>query len=67
MLIRGQSDIEIQISDVGYICLRQHDAEGTHEIEFSKEGYYPAQATIKVPANARVPVELELMARREAK
>ena len=41
--------------------------EGTHEIEFSKDGYYPAQATIKVPANARVPVELELMARREVK
>jgi hypothetical protein len=35
MLIRGQSDIEIQISDVGYICLRQHDAEGTHEIAFA--------------------------------
>ena len=35
MLIRGQADIEIQISDIGYICLRQHDAEGTHEIQFA--------------------------------
>ena len=35
MLIKGQSDIEIQISDMGYICLRQQDVEGAHEISFA--------------------------------
>jgi serine/threonine-protein kinase len=36
---------------------------GTHEIEMRKDGYYPAPATVKVPANERVPVELDLEAR----
>ncbi len=35
MLIKGQADIEIQISDFGYICLRQQDLDGTHEITFA--------------------------------
>jgi hypothetical protein len=35
MVIRGQSDIEIHISEHGYICLKQHDGEGDHVISFA--------------------------------
>lgn len=35
MLIKGQSDIEIQISDIGYICLKQHEDEGEQVITFA--------------------------------
>lgn len=36
MLIKGQSDIEIHISDRGYITLKQRvDAEGEHVITFA--------------------------------
>jgi hypothetical protein len=36
MLIKGQADIEIFISDTGYICLKQrHDAEGDQMIEIA--------------------------------
>ncbi len=35
MVIKGQSDIEIHISDLGYICLKQHDVEGDHIISFA--------------------------------
>jgi hypothetical protein len=35
MLIKGQSDIEIHISDLGYICLKQQDGEGDHVISFA--------------------------------
>ena len=36
MRIRGQADIEISISDNGYICLKQkHDVEGSQTIEFA--------------------------------
>jgi len=35
--------------------------EGPHEIEYRKEGYFPAQATINVPARARVTVPLDLI------
>lgn len=35
MLIKGQSDIEIHISDIGYICLKQQDGEGDHVISFA--------------------------------
>jgi hypothetical protein len=36
MLIKGQADIEIFISDTGYICLKQrHDAEGDQVIEIA--------------------------------
>jgi hypothetical protein len=36
MRIRGQADIDIFISDTGYICLKQkHDAEGDQVIEFA--------------------------------
>lgn len=36
MRIKGQADIEISISDMGYICLKQkHDAEGDQTIEFA--------------------------------
>jgi hypothetical protein len=35
MVIKGQSDIEIQISDIGYISLKQHDGEGEHTISFA--------------------------------
>lgn len=36
MLIKGQPDIEIQISDIGYICLKQHqDGEGDQVVMFA--------------------------------
>ena len=35
MVIKGQSDIEIHITDLGYICLKQHDIEGDHVISFA--------------------------------
>ncbi len=35
MLIKGQSDIEIHISDLGYICLKQQDVEGDQTITFA--------------------------------
>jgi len=35
MLIKGQPDIEIQISDIGYICLKQQNGDGEHEITFA--------------------------------
>lgn len=36
MRIKGQSDIEVFISDGGYICLRQQrDLEGEQVIEFA--------------------------------
>ena len=36
MRIKGQSDIEIFISDSGYICLKQkHDMDGEQIIEFA--------------------------------
>ena len=36
MLIKGQADIEVFISDTGYICLKQrHDADGDQVIEIA--------------------------------
>ena len=35
MMIKGQSDIEIQISDFGYITLKQQDADGEQIISFA--------------------------------
>jgi hypothetical protein len=35
MVIKGQSDIEIHISDIGYICLKQHDGDGEQIISFA--------------------------------
>ena len=35
MMIRGQSDIEIHITELGYICLKQTDVEGEHVISFA--------------------------------
>jgi hypothetical protein len=36
MRIKGQSDIEVFISDGGYICLKQkNDMDGEHVIEFA--------------------------------
>jgi hypothetical protein len=36
MLIKGQADIEISISDTGYICLKQrHEVEGEQVIEIA--------------------------------
>jgi hypothetical protein len=36
MVIKGQADIEISISDAGYICLKQrHDADGEQVIEIA--------------------------------
>jgi hypothetical protein len=44
MRIRGQADIDIFISDTGYICLKQkHDAEGEQVIEFAP-AYAPKMA-----------------------
>jgi hypothetical protein len=35
MVIKGQSDIEVHISDIGYICLKQQDGDGEHVITFA--------------------------------
>jgi hypothetical protein len=36
MLIKGQADIEVFISDAGYICLKQrHDSDGEQMIEIA--------------------------------
>lgn len=36
MVIKGQADIEICISDTGYICLKQrHEADGEQVIEIA--------------------------------
>jgi hypothetical protein len=36
MLIKGQADIQVFISDTGYICLKQrHDVEGDQVIEIA--------------------------------
>jgi len=35
MVIKGQSDIEVQISDIGYICLKQENGDGAHVISFA--------------------------------
>ena len=35
MVIKGQSDIQIHISDIGYICLKQIDGDGEHTISFA--------------------------------
>jgi hypothetical protein len=36
MLIKGQADIEVFISDLGYICLKQrHEADGDQLIEIA--------------------------------
>jgi hypothetical protein len=35
MVIKGQSDIEIHISDICYICLKQQDADGEHIVSFA--------------------------------
>ena len=40
MVIKGQSDIEIHISDIGYICLKQQTDDGDQFISFA-----PAYAT----------------------
>ena len=43
MLIRGQSDIEIYISDSGYICLKQPGSEGEQLVSFAP-AYVPKVA-----------------------
>jgi hypothetical protein len=44
MRIKGQADIDIFISDTGYICLKQkNDAEGDQVIEFAP-AYAPKMA-----------------------
>jgi hypothetical protein len=35
MVIKGQSDIEVHISDIGYICLKQANGDGDHIISFA--------------------------------
>jgi hypothetical protein len=40
MLIKGQSDIEIYITEGGYICLKQQESEGEQMISIA-----PAYAT----------------------
>ena len=35
MVIKGQSDIEVHISDIGYICLKQQNGDGEHIITFA--------------------------------
>jgi len=46
MVIKGQSDIEIKISDIGYICLTQQDADGEHMITFAPA--YAAKVAVAI-------------------
>jgi hypothetical protein len=46
MVIKGQSDIEIHISDIGYICLKQNDADGEHMITFAPA--YAAKVAVAI-------------------
>jgi hypothetical protein len=46
MVIKGQSDIEIHISDIGYICLKQNDDEGEHMISFAPA--YAAKVAVAI-------------------
>ena len=45
MVIKGQADIEIYISDNGYICLKQHGMDGEQLVTFA-----PAYAAKVAPA-----------------
>jgi len=56
MLIKGQADIEIQISEHGYICIRQVDDAGEQVIQFA-----PAYA----PKLANAIIELQEFAQRK--
>jgi serine/threonine-protein kinase len=40
-------------------------SEGSHEIEYRKDGYFPAQATVNVPARGSVSVPLDLVPEKE--
>ena len=46
MVIKGQSDIQIQISDLGYICLTQNDGDGEHTISFAPA--YAAKVAVAI-------------------
>ena len=35
MVIKGQSDIDIHLSDIGDLCLQQPDADGEHVVSFA--------------------------------
>ena len=45
MIIKGQSDIEIQISEHGYITLRQYDSAGGENVVNFAPAYAPKVAS----------------------
>lgn len=44
MVIKGQSDIEIQISDLGYICLKQRNGDDSDHVITFAPAYAPKVA-----------------------
>ncbi len=44
MLIKGQADIQIFISDAGYICLKQHHEDGGENVIEFAPAYGPKVA-----------------------
>lgn len=44
MLIKGQPDMEVQISNQGYICIKQCDATGTENVVEFAPAYAPKLA-----------------------
>ncbi len=44
MLIKGQPDMEVQISNQGYICIKQYDAAGNENVVEFAPAYAPKLA-----------------------
>lgn len=44
MLIKGQPDMEVQISEHGYICIRQYDTTGNENVVEFAPAYAPKLA-----------------------
>jgi hypothetical protein len=44
MIIKGQADIEIQISEQGYICIKQYDDDGGEQVVQFAPAYAPKLA-----------------------
>jgi hypothetical protein len=56
------ADVVIDGAIIGRTPYRKEIPAGQYEIELRKEGYYPEAATIRVTADTRTPVELQLTA-----
>jgi PEGA domain len=57
------AEIFVDGNVVGRTPYTSEVAAGTHEIEFRKEGYYPATQSTTVEPNKHVMIELPMLAR----